>query len=806
MLGNSATKSCECTVGYYSLDQSWSNYTEAHSTMCQECAAIETQQCKESWPLGPCLDGINLGEKTIWESAKACPGGPVAAAYICPLSGLWIEPGNNPPHTLSLIPCEGSYQCEGPEALPKPNCSMEEQVPAHCGPHHTGFLCAHCEPSYTKVAGKCVFCEAVDYVTLGTQILTSMGMGCFLLWKSLKVVPTVSQAKDVFNAMDEDGGGALDRGEIKHLLGAMGDPLYSWNRCLNKHVKKMVGGESFSKAKVLARVKQMFYELADHDSGTLPKEKVHYLLQEMGQKLAKSPTELGAWTEASTFLTKALAEKESASEFQGIRWDEFKDWYEGPSLYKSSEYYDVVGVARSLFDDLDNQREGSLSPKQLDDMLSKLGERVGKKKCCGLRPDRDKKRWQRASREFVEYVNKSLGRVTWEKFTEWYSGEGQRQLNASRFSEYIDKRAIPPLEGELLHPSKRLELEVTLEQFQAWAAISQPSAAMGIFIFFTQTFGLIAQQSEFFGVLDVLNFDVEDALGKCLAPDMPLIMSLALVLLSPVGAGLTVAFVYWMITSSPCCHNVAKSTNKPRLQPHHLKRAFVNVSLFAFAPLTRRCVSLVLCRYVHATDKYYLVENLAVVCYEGHHQLVSMVSVVTLVIYALGLPLFLMSRVKSAIRLDHRNLLKYRTAQLEAHLQALGVETPDTREDVLYELRKLVGKATGVDIEDETAIAEVLISLDDWLALNAVHRGEILTQVARKMSKRTGVAAGEDRAELDRLRLLSREQLDRYLLSLEISDKKAEIIISCLNMHNVYSLDGKPPNLRPSMPPILPTL
>jgi hypothetical protein len=74
------------------------------------------------------------------------------------------------------------------------------------------------------------------------------------------------------------------------------------------------------------------------------------------------------------------------------------------------------------------------------------------------------------------------------------------------------------------------------------------------------------------------------------------------------------------------------------------------------------------------------------------------------------------------------------------------------------------------------------------------------------MSKRTGVAAGEDRAELDRLRLLSREQLDRYLLSLEISDKKAEIIISCLNMHNVYSLDGEPPNLRPSMPPILPTL
>ena len=120
--------------------------------------------------------------------------------------------------------------------------------------------------------------------------------------------------------------------------------------------------------------------------------------------------------------------------------------------------------------------------------------------------------------------------------------------------------------GGALTSVEGLELEVSLEQFEAWCAVSQPSAAMGIFIFFTQTFGVIAQESELFGMLDVLNFDVEDALGKCLAPDMPLMMSLALVILSPLGAGITVCLVYWMITSSrcSCCHNVAKSTNKPR--------------------------------------------------------------------------------------------------------------------------------------------------------------------------------------------------------------------------------------------------
>eukprot|EP01043_Picozoa_sp_COSAG02_P122794 COSAG02_NODE_59727_length_273_cov_0.879310_1_plen_45_part_10 len=45
-----------------------------------------------------------------------------------------------------------------------------------------------------------------------------------------------------------------------------------------------------------------------------------------------------------------------------------------------------------------------------------------------------------------------------------------------------------------------------------------------------------------------------------------------------------------------------------------------------------------------------------------------------------------MLKVKGAIGRDNRNLLEYRTAQLEAHLDALGVATPDTRADVLYEL------------------------------------------------------------------------------------------------------------------------
>ena len=789
MVGNSATKACVCDVGYYSLNRSWGNATQADTRMCQECAAIEVQQCKDSWPEGPCLDGINLGEATIWDSPKACPGGPAASAFICPLSGLWIEPGSHPPDTLSLIPCEGSYQCAGPDAQSKPNCSKEMQFQAQCGPHHTGFLCAECEASYSKVAGKCVYCDAVDWVTLATQVLSSMGMGCFLLWKSLKVVPTPSQAKDVFNALDQDGGGALDRGEIKNLLGSMGDPLYSWNRCLNKHVKKMVGSESFSRAKVLGRVKAMFDERDEQGNGTLPTEKVRDLLQAIGLKLKGSSKE-AAWKEASDSLTKAMSDTETDA--PEISWDDFKEWYEGPRLSEKGDYYDVLGVARSLFDKLGGKQGIDSLPKgQLEKLLKEMEDRVGKKTCCGLRSDKDKKRWKRASKEFIEDAGDE---ISWVDFSRWYQGQGQGQLNASRFSHYIDVRAVPPQKksfgGELLRPSKELELEVSLEQFEAWCAVSQPSAAMGIFIFFTQTFGVIAQESELFGMLDVLNFDVEDALGKCLAPDMPLMMSLALVILSPLGAGITVCLVYWMITSSrcSCCHNVAKSTNKPRLQAHHLHRAFVNVSLLAFAPLTRRCVSVLLCRYVHARDKQYLVEDMSIVCYEGHHFHVALVSVVTLIAYAGGLPALLMRKVKTAINKDTTNLREYRQAQLEAHLFALGVEYSDTRDDVVYELRKLMGKAQGVDMDDSVALQHVIVSMDDWLGLNSVERGEILTQVARKMGQRKGVE--EHRAGLDKLRI-SREQLDVYLKGIGISDHKTEIITSCLSLHNVHSLDGE---------------
>ena len=86
-------------------------------------------------------------------------------------------------HRVTLIACEGPYQCEvdanctlsarrrrlgdSPDAwelehefpmvkIPKcsaTNCSYSftQQAHARCGPHHRGFLCASCDDGYAKV-------------------------------------------------------------------------------------------------------------------------------------------------------------------------------------------------------------------------------------------------------------------------------------------------------------------------------------------------------------------------------------------------------------------------------------------------------------------------------------------------------------------------------------------------------------------------------------------------------------------------------------------------------------------------------
>ena len=55
----------------------------------------------------------------------------------------------------------------------------------------------------------------------------------------------------VWEKVDADGNGWLDREEVKALLRELGDPLVSWNKNLNGTVKKMVGSRNMTVAEMM---------------------------------------------------------------------------------------------------------------------------------------------------------------------------------------------------------------------------------------------------------------------------------------------------------------------------------------------------------------------------------------------------------------------------------------------------------------------------------------------------------------------------------------------------------------------------
>jgi hypothetical protein len=70
--------------------------------------------------------------------------------------------------------------------------------------HCRGFLCAHCQTSFAKVAGLCVECEGVEWSIVYFQIFSMLILAFGMLLKSTMVVCPVEQAEDLFKDADED--------------------------------------------------------------------------------------------------------------------------------------------------------------------------------------------------------------------------------------------------------------------------------------------------------------------------------------------------------------------------------------------------------------------------------------------------------------------------------------------------------------------------------------------------------------------------------------------------------------------------
>eukprot|EP01048_Picozoa_sp_COSAG05_P012947 COSAG05_NODE_1336_length_5147_cov_80.325674_2_plen_969_part_00 len=216
---------CVCATGRYSLAEFDNNSMHIACTPCSTLEGAKLESAKYN------------GRPTQWDDPKVCPGGPVSSAFICPLEGIWIDVDEDRNNSVSLFPCEGANHCQIQHG-----CS-ESQAHAQCGPYHTGFLCAQCVVGAAKVASRCSPCNGIQWQTVLANLASIIAMAAWMLKKSVKVVCPPSHARLIFAAADLDGGGTLDRDEIKDLLSRMGDPMAS--KRVESTMCKMAGpGES----------------------------------------------------------------------------------------------------------------------------------------------------------------------------------------------------------------------------------------------------------------------------------------------------------------------------------------------------------------------------------------------------------------------------------------------------------------------------------------------------------------------------------------------------------------------------------
>ena len=176
-------------------------------------------------------------------------------------------------------------------------------------------------------------------------------------------------------------------------------------------------------------------------------------------------------------------------------------------------------------------------------------------------------------------------------------------------------------------------VHVSKHQFRKWCEHNQPQAGLTLLVFFLQTFGMIAAETDLFSGLELLNLQTEKGTKSCLWPGLGLTGSLLSVLVVPSIAGITIALMYALLRQ--CGFD---------LRHHHLQRGAIQVARFSFTPVTRACLGMLVCR--KALDQTLLVENLAVSCWEGAHWTAAASAITLLVLYAVLMPLVFIVKVR----------------------------------------------------------------------------------------------------------------------------------------------------------------
>ena len=153
--------------------------------------------------------------------------------------GVWIEVDKITAR-VSLLPCEGPHQCRA-----DPDCNASgTQLPALCGQHHVGYLCASCEDGYEKVGARCKPCQSTSWTSIAVIFVAAVFTSAIIFKHSLSTVCPLSSAERVYSAVDTNASGSLDREKVKNLLQLIGDPRHSRDDYVEKVLQQMVGASA----------------------------------------------------------------------------------------------------------------------------------------------------------------------------------------------------------------------------------------------------------------------------------------------------------------------------------------------------------------------------------------------------------------------------------------------------------------------------------------------------------------------------------------------------------------------------------
>lgn len=199
-----------------------------------------------------------------------------------------------------------------------------------------------------------------------------------------------------------------------------------------------------------------------------------------------------------------------------------------------------------------------------------------------------------------------------------------------------------------------------------------PSASVGTAIFFMQTLSLVAKDANWFGVLEALNLDVEKAAGACVSPLSTTSRFIQYIFVTPTILVLSVYIASplwrWLRNTRCLAKGFEKMQNPRELTAVHRQRALLNVYMFAFFPMIKAAIAVLVCvdtssETSEAAPKVLAVDY-GISCSSLQWWVSACFAVATLVATAVLVPAFLVRKARNSVRLR----------EVDMQLQVLSID------------------------------------------------------------------------------------------------------------------------------------